>query len=148
MINYCSVYGSVQLLLLLPFSTSLPCPKSLLLLLLILQLLLPLQTEVATERVTGIEQRATLWNVEEHRAPKKQEAGDQEGSETKEKKEPARSEDLFGFEVMTLSEKMYELQMKMITTIHDIPQGADRYESSPHVLFAGRTELQWAWGRK
>ena len=77
---------------------------------------------MATERVTGIEQKATLWNVEEHRAPKRAAEGEQE--ESADKVDLMEESDLLPIEdVMTLREKMYELQMKMITTIHDIPQG-------------------------
>jgi len=88
------------------------------------------QTEVATERVTGIEQKATLWNVEEHRAPKRAAEGEQE--ESADKVDQMDESDLLPIEdVMTLREKMYELQMKMITTIHDIPQ-EHRYGSTPN----------------
>ena len=76
-----------------------------------------------------------LWNVEEHRAPKQAEEastpeGDNREAPTVKADLPDKKVDLGDNsdflaldEVMTLSQKMYELQMKMITTIHDIPQG-------------------------
>ena len=115
-----------------------------------------MQIEVATERVMGIEQKMTLWNVEEHRAPKKLDDAEaaktgtddagagttlEEKGAASEPEETISQEDLpeeaalYG-EIMTLREKMVELQWKMITTIHDIPQGEGNFNGRIGRCFA------------
>lgn len=86
------------------------------------------QMEVATDRF--INQNPTIWNVEEHRITKALLDNGDKTSEKKRKRDLIQSDFLPDKGKLSLLQKMIELQIKMITTIHDIPK-EHRYGSSP-----------------